>query len=64
MSISHLPELKRQIQNVIKQNAHEKFPKVIHYNEGMEFPQFKITIEKEETDTFIDASGNKWKKVK
>lgn len=64
MKITHLPELKRQVHKTVRAHGSEKFPKEIYFNQGMESPQFKITIEKTESDTFIDANGEKWVKVK
>ena len=39
-------------------------PKSVLFCEGLGCAMFKITIEKMENDTFIDAQGNEWKKVK
>lgn len=64
MNVDHIPNLAREIKRILRQYTSEKFPIVMHFNEGMEHPQFVITIEKNEVDTFIDATGQKWKKVK
>ncbi len=64
MKISHLPDLKRQIQKIVRGYASEKFPYELYFNQGMEFPEFKFTIEKMESDTFVDSRGQKWVKVK
>ncbi len=63
MNVNHFPEMNRQIRRVLLQHTAEKFPFEINFNCGMEHPQFKITIEKNESDIFVDKLGNKWKKV-
>lgn len=40
-----------------------EFPKTFMFCEGMAQPMFKITIEKIESDSFIDEKGQKWRKV-
>ena len=62
--IKHLPVLKREIELAVGPTPKDKFPLHLTYNEGMECPTFKITIEELEIDTYIDATGQKWKKVK
>lgn len=64
MIIDHMPTLNREIKRIINQQNSEIFPVVIHFNEGMECPQFKITVEMFETDTYIDSLGQKWKRIK
>jgi len=64
MKIDHLPNLNREFKKIFSPIYTEKFPVVLEYNEGMEFPTYKITIEKLEVDTYVDANGQKWKKVK
>jgi hypothetical protein len=39
------------------------FPQVLTFCEGMGEPLFKITIEKNEHDFFIDEKGQKWVKA-
>lgn len=56
--------MNRDIRLTLCDYKNEEFPKEYLYNEGMEHPQFKITIEKQESDCFIDSTGQKWKKVK
>jgi hypothetical protein len=64
MNINHGPKLAREIRKILADYQEKKFPIVLHFNQGMEFPEFKITIEKTDVDTYIDAKGQKWKKVK
>ncbi len=59
--ISHL---NKALKDTIHDFAHEEFPKEFLFNQGMEFPQFKITIDKQDNDVFIDAKGQKWKRIK
>lgn len=63
MYIKHRPELLRQISRAIKLDKSEEFPMTIFFNAGMECAEFKITIQRSETDVFVDAKGQKWKKV-
>ncbi len=63
MKIDHLPDLNRQIKNLMFRPTEDIWPFVIDYCEGMEFPQYRITIEKIDCDTFVDANGQTWKKV-
>ena len=64
MHINHMPTLCRELKKVLKAYNAGEFPLSIHFNEGMEHPQFKISIERAESDTFTDKNGQKWKRVK
>lgn len=64
MHITHLPTLNRELKRILSAYKAEEFPLVIHFNQGMEHPQFKMTIERTESETFTDKTGQKWKKVK
>lgn len=64
MHINHMPTLNRELKRIIGAYKAEQFPVQIHFNQGMEHPQFKISIERTESDTFTDSNGQKWKKVK
>lgn len=63
-NITKLPEVHRKVRSVITDYKEHEFPFEIGFNEGMEHPCFKITIEKQDSDTYIDSNGQKWKKVK
>lgn len=58
-----MPNLAREMRMILKAYKTVEFPLSIFFNEGMEHPQFKISIEKSETDSFTDKNGQKWKKV-
>lgn len=62
--ISRTTELKREIVRILDEYQDIDFPISIHFNEGMECPDFKITIDKYESDIYIDGKGQKWKRVK
>ena len=63
LTLEHLPSLNREIRKILKEYKTQKFPLIINYNEGMEYPKFKITIEKEDIDVYTDSKGQKWKKI-
>ena len=56
-------DLVRAIKRHVEDSDDCKFPAELWFHKGMEFPKFKVTIEMIETDTFVDSSGQKWKKV-
>lgn len=56
-------ELIRSVKCYIEDSEDWEFPAELWFHKGMEFPKFKVTIEMIETDTFVDSSGQKWKKV-
>lgn len=64
MKVANLADLKREVSQLISNSENEKFPATIIFNRGIDFSQFKITIEEEEVDFFVDAKGETWKKVK
>ena len=64
MKISKPSELNSFVRETVTQHASKEFPVVFTFGLGMEHPEFRITIEKTAVDTFTDASGQKWKKVK
>lgn len=71
MKINKLIDLKRTFGLMLKNQSRSnskglstEFPKEIIFSRGIEFPQYKITIEEIEDDYFIDAKGTKWMKVK
>lgn len=57
-------ELKKLIAQLVKDEKSGKFPQVITFSRGLEFPKFKITIEEINEDFFIDSKGFKWIKSK
>lgn len=63
MNINHLPTLNKALKTILWEVSPEAFPVIIHFNEGMEEPQFKITIDRNETDTYTDSKGQIWKKI-
>ena len=64
-NFNNIPALNREIKIIINQyKSHEKdFPVELNFNESMEQPQFKVTIQKLDTDVYVDKTGQKWKKV-
>ncbi len=64
MLLTKTVELKRVIAQLLKDEKSGKFPQVITFSRGLEFPKFKITIEEINEDFFIDSKGNKWVKAK
>ncbi len=61
MKINKIPELLRQIKKAI--HSEDEFPIEFILSQGMEFPDYKITIIAIEKDHFIDANGQKWVKA-
>lgn len=65
MLLSKTVELKRVIAQIINDDDKSgKFPKVITFSRGIEYPKFKITIEEIDEDFFVDSKGVKWVKAK
>lgn len=64
MLLTKTIELKKVIAQLIKDEKSGKFPQVITFSRGLEYPKFKITIEEINEDFFIDSKGNKWVKAK
>lgn len=48
----------------MKDTTSKTFPQEIIFNRGIEYPQYKITIEEVEEDFFVDSKGTKWMRVK
>lgn len=63
MKVTKLLELKSSIAKLINNSSASDFPKTIIFSRGIDFPQFKITIEVVEEDFFIDQKGVKWVRV-
>jgi len=57
--------LNRRIKEIIwdEPESNLTFPQVLTYCEGMGKPLFKITIEKNQEDFFVDEKGQKWVKA-
>lgn len=64
MLLNKTVELKRIIAQIINEDTPEKFPQVITFNRGIEYPKFKITVEEIDEDFFVDSKGVKWVKAK
>lgn len=64
MLLNKTVELKRAIAQIINDDKSEKFPQVITFSRGIEYPKFKITIEEIDEDFFVDSKGVKWVKAK
>ncbi len=62
--ISRQTDLNHKIKFALRNHEEETFPKEFLFNLGMEHPQFKFTIEIQDSDTYVDSNGQKWKKVK
>lgn len=58
-----LSGITRKINEAIKNYEDEDFPVELTYQQAMEHPLFTITIEKKDSDVFVDALGKKWKRV-
>jgi len=63
-SLAKLSEVNRVVRNSLIRHEDKEFPVQVYFNQGIQFPRFKVTIEKEESDVYVDPSGQKWKKVK
>lgn len=59
-TIGRLPELKRCIAKHLSQPNNVTFPLQLEFSEGMEKPLYKITIEVQAKDFFIDQNGVRW----
>jgi len=55
-----ISELKARITELIKKSPAHELPKTLTFNEGMGMPIYKITIEADDADSFIDDMGRKW----
>lgn len=64
MKVSNLSELRKVIIHIMKDTTSKTFPQEIIFNRGIEYPQYKITIEEVEEDFFVDSKGTKWMRVK
>lgn len=64
VKVNKLSDLKRMIGRIINDTNENDFPQVIHFNRGIEYRKFKVTIDEIDDDFFIDSKGSKWVKVK
>ena len=64
MNLQKISELYREIKRVVKDEKNSLFPVEHFFNKGMGHPIFKITIEKQENDIYVDHNGQKWVKFK
>lgn len=62
--VSTIAELKRAIGKIINDTPESELPKEITFSRGIEYSKYKITIEAIQEDTFVDAKGVVWKKIK
>jgi hypothetical protein len=62
--VTKLLDLKRVIGQIVSEEGGIKFPQVIMFNRGIEYTQYRITIEEIDEDFFIDSKGEKWMKIK
>lgn len=63
MKFDNIPNLKRELHGILESHEKHKFPLQFQFQKGMEFPNFNITIEKVESDIFIDSNGQKWQRI-
>ena len=63
-NLDRISDLIKGIKIVMINHLDAKFPSEFSYNKGMEYPTFVITVNKIENDTFVDSTGQKWKKCK
>ena len=57
-------DLNRYMRHFILESSPDVLPKTIKYvADGMGSISYKITIEVEDNETFIDPMGRKWKRV-
>lgn len=64
MKVNTIAELKKAIGKIINESSDKDLPKEIIFNRGIEYSNYKITVEAIEEDFFIDSKGFKWKKLK
>lgn len=64
MKVNTIAELKKAIGKIINESSDKDLPKEIIFNRGIEYSNYKITVEAIEEDFFIDSKGCKWKKLK
>lgn len=62
--INQISELKRQITEAIREIPDHQLPKEFIFQNYWNSPQYKITVEVITSDIYIDATGQKWVKVK
>lgn len=62
--VNKLSDLKRMIGQIINDTSEHDFPRIIHFNRGIEYQKYKVTIEEIDEDFFIDSKGSRWVKVK
>lgn len=64
MLITKTIDLRKIVAQIINDDKNGKFPQVITFSRGIEFPKYKITIEEIDEDFFVDSKGVKWIKAK
>jgi hypothetical protein len=58
-----LSGITRRLTDAIKHYEDQEFPLELCYQQAMEHPLFTITIQKKDSNEFVDALGQKWKRV-
>lgn len=56
-------ELKKFLKDIMESDEIPKEPITLIFDQGIGFPQFKITVEAIDNPYFIDKNGQKWMKV-
>ena len=64
MNFSNLGEFKLAISSILRKVDESENPLEIIYSRGIDFPKYKITFEELEEDTFVDAKGQRWARIK
>jgi hypothetical protein len=60
VKITKIAELNRQIKRLIVEDKVKDYPVEYEFNQGMEFPNYRIIVEKVDSDFYIDSKGTKW----
>lgn len=62
-NLNRISHLIQGIKLAMINHLYAKFPSEFRYSKGMEYPTFVITVNKIENETFVDSTGQQWKKV-
>jgi len=60
---NNLKKIMQSIKHCMTYADDYEFPVKFNLHEGMEHSKFKVTIEMMESNTFIDSTGQIWKKI-
>lgn len=59
-----ISEIKSFVSESIREMACDcQFPASMIFQESVEFPKYKVTVEVIQIDEYVDKNGNKWKRV-